>query len=70
VLIVQGGIALSAGLMSDALTAPMIAAMNAIGGVLILGIGLRLLEIRHVRVANLLPAIVIAPLIVAFWPGR
>lgn len=68
ILAVQGGIALSAGALSSSLTDPMIAAMNAVGGVLILGIGLRLLDLRQVRVANLLPAIVIAPLIVALWP--
>jgi uncharacterized protein len=45
----------------------MIAAMSATGGVLILGIALRLLELRQVRVANLLPALVIAPVVVAGW---
>ena len=68
ILLIQGGIALSAGAFATSLTAAMIAAMNAVGGVLILGIGLRLLDIRQVRVANLLPAIVIAPLVVALWP--
>lgn len=68
ILVVQGGIALSAGALSSSLTAAMIAAMNAVGGVLILGIGLRLLDLRQVRVANLLPAIVIAPVVVAVWP--
>jgi uncharacterized membrane protein YqgA involved in biofilm formation len=37
--------------------------------VLIVGIGLRLLEIREVRVASLLPAILVAPVVVALWPG-
>jgi uncharacterized membrane protein YqgA involved in biofilm formation len=43
----------------------MIAAMSAVGGILILGIGLRLLSLREVRVANLLPALVLAPAAVA-----
>lgn len=68
ILVVQGGIALSASALSTSLTEAMIAAMNAVGGVLILGIGLRLLDLRQVRVANLLPAIVIAPAVVAVWP--
>lgn len=68
IVIYQGGIGLSAGLMSDVLTDAMIASMNAIGGLLILGIGLRLLEIKQVRVANALPALVIAPAVVALWP--
>ena len=45
----------------------MITEMTATGGVMILGIGLLLLEIKRVRVANFLPALVIAPLLVALW---
>jgi len=40
-----------------------IAAMTAVGGVLLIGISLRLLRIKDVAVANLLPAIALAPLI-------
>jgi uncharacterized membrane protein YqgA involved in biofilm formation len=45
----------------------MITEMTATGGVMILGIGLLLLEIKRVRVANFLPALAIAPLLVALW---
>lgn len=45
-------------------TTPWIIELTATGGVLILGISLILLDLKKVRVANLLPAIVIAPLIV------
>ena len=38
--------------------------LTATGGVVILGIGLSLLEVKRIRVANLLPSIAIAPLIV------
>lgn len=54
-----------AGVADQLLTQPMIAEMTATGGVLILAIGLLLLDIRQIRVANLLPALVIAPAIVA-----
>ena len=40
-----------------------IAAMTAVGGVLLIGVSLRLLRIQDVAVANLLPAIALAPLI-------
>jgi uncharacterized membrane protein YqgA involved in biofilm formation len=59
----------SAETLEGVLTDPLLAAMNAVGGVLILGIGLRLLDVRAVRVANLLPALVLAPLAVALWPA-
>jgi uncharacterized membrane protein YqgA involved in biofilm formation len=67
-LIWQGGLTLAAGEIGAAITPPMIAALTAVGGVLVMGIGLRLLEVRAVRVANLLPALIVAPVIVALWP--
>jgi uncharacterized protein len=71
VLVVQGTLTLSAGLLGEVVTGPMIEAMTATGGVLILGLGLILLELREVRVANMLPALLIAPLLIAaapLWP--
>jgi uncharacterized membrane protein YqgA involved in biofilm formation len=38
-------------------------AMTIVGGVLLIGIGLRLLNIKHVAVGNLLPALAIAPIL-------
>ncbi len=71
VLLVQGTLTLSAGLLEDVVTEPMIEATTATGGVLILGLGLVLLELKEVRVANMLPALLVAPLLVAaasLWP--
>jgi uncharacterized membrane protein YqgA involved in biofilm formation len=65
ILVYQGGLTLGASFLAGAFSEAMIAAMSATGGVLILGIGLRLLELRRVRVANLLPALVLAPAAVA-----
>lgn len=67
--IIQGGIAGIAMLLGDSLgevsrATPWVIELTATGGALIMGIGLILLELKQVRVANLLPAIVIAPLIV------
>ena len=64
----QGGLTLAAAAVGDLVSEPMVAALTAVGGFLVVGIGLRLLELRQVRVANLLPAIVVAPLVVALWP--
>jgi uncharacterized membrane protein YqgA involved in biofilm formation len=63
VLLYQGGLTLLAASVRDWLTDPMIREMSATGGVLIIGIGLRLLELKAVAVGNLLPAIVLAPLL-------
>jgi uncharacterized membrane protein YqgA involved in biofilm formation len=66
-LVWQGGLTLAAAAVGGLVTAPMVAAIGAVGGFLVIGIGLRLLELRTVRVANLLPALLIAPLVVALW---
>ncbi len=71
VLVVQGTLTLSAGLLEGVVTEQMVLAMTATGGVLILGLGLMLLELKEVRVANMLPALLIAPLLIAaapLWP--
>jgi uncharacterized protein len=68
VLVVQGALTLSAGMLEGVLTETMILATTATGGVLILGLGLILLDLKEVRVANMLPALVVAPLLVALAP--
>lgn len=67
VVVIQGGIALASGSLEGLLTDPMLDALGAAGGVLLLGIALRLLNLKQVRVANLLPAIALAPLFVSWW---
>jgi uncharacterized membrane protein YqgA involved in biofilm formation len=66
VLVVQGGIALAAGPFDSILGegTPALAALTSAGGILIIGISLRLLDVRDVRVANFLPALVFAPALV------
>jgi uncharacterized protein len=65
VLLYQGALSLGASAVEGAFTPVTIAALTAAGGILILGIGFRLLELREVRVANLLPALVLAPVAMA-----
>ena len=64
VLVVQGGISGGAFLLTDLMDGPTILAITAVGGLILLGVGLRLLELKPVRVANFLPALVLAPLFV------
>ncbi|MDT8305982.1 MAG: DUF554 domain-containing protein [Anaerolineae bacterium] len=65
ILSFQGGISLLASLGADIFTPDMIAEMTAAGGVVLLSIGLRLLQVKQIRSANLLPALFIAPAVVA-----
>ncbi len=62
VLIYQGVITVAASLVEPLMTAEVIAQLGAVGSLLVLGISLRLLEIKQIRVVNLLPALFIGPI--------
>ena len=64
VLIVQGGIAGAAFLVRDLMDPVTILAITSTGGMILLGVALRLLELKAVRVASFLPALVLAPIFV------
>jgi uncharacterized membrane protein YqgA involved in biofilm formation len=49
--------------LGSVMSGAAIAALTATGGVLLLGVGLRLLNLRAVAVADMLPALIIAPLL-------
>lgn len=64
-LVVQGGLTLAAHALEPVLADPaMQGELFAAGGVMMLGLGLRLLDLRAIRVGNLLPALVYAPILV------
>ena len=70
IAVYQGLVTLLAVQAQAFLTDPMIAEMTATGGILIMGIGVgSLLELKPIRVGNFLPALLIAPVIVAVLPG-
>jgi uncharacterized membrane protein YqgA involved in biofilm formation len=66
VLLVQGGISLGAGVFEDVLAegSEALAALVSAGGILIIGISLKLLGVKDVKVGNFLPALVLAPVLV------
>src|SRR5215208_4052055 len=64
-LVYQGGISLMATQLDATVTASMMNELTATGGILLIGIGIsNLLEIKKIRVGNMLPALFVAPLIV------
>jgi uncharacterized protein len=65
ILVYQGGISLLAGQLNAIVNASMMNELTAAGGVLLMGVGIsNLLEIKKIRVGNMLPALLVAPLIV------
>lgn len=67
ILLYQGAIALGAHVIAPILGAnpDAIVELTATGGLILVAIGIKLLKIRDLRVANLLPALALAPAIVA-----
>ncbi len=71
VLIYQGSISLGASFIKPLITDPMLTNITALGGILIAGIGLNTLGLTRIRVANLLPGLLVIPLImtlIKYWP--
>lgn len=66
VFLYQGAITLGAKWLSVLISGPMISEMNAVGGILVVAIGLNILEVKKTRVGNLLPAILVAALLAYF----
>jgi uncharacterized protein len=64
IVVVQGGLTLVGVFLGDVLPAPDLAAITATGGLLLVGVALRLLRIREIPVADLLPALLVAPALV------
>lgn len=67
ILLYQGGISLAASALTqsipDPATHPHVMLLSGVGGLMIVGLGLNLLEVAKVRVASFLPALLLAPLI-------
>jgi uncharacterized membrane protein YqgA involved in biofilm formation len=60
IIIYQGAITFFASYIKTYLTSGAIAEMSATGGLLIIGISLQLLDIKKLKVSNLLPSIIVA----------
>lgn len=64
VLVVQGLLTAVGWAVGDILPEPHLMALSAVGGLILIGLGLRILNARAVPVVNLLPALLIAPALV------
>lgn len=64
VLLYQGALTLGAAWISQILTEPMIREIGATGGLLVVGLGLNLVGATEIKVANLLPSLVVVAVLV------
>ena len=67
-LILQGGLTLAAASLQNVFTDAVINEVTALGGLLLLGLGINLLDIKKIKVANMLPAMVIVIAVKYFFP--
>jgi uncharacterized membrane protein YqgA involved in biofilm formation len=65
VLVVQGTLTLAAFVLHAGLGPRETSELTAVGGVAVIAIALGLLQLKTIRVANLLPGLVVAPVLVA-----
>ncbi|HWR39219.1 MAG TPA: DUF554 domain-containing protein [Patescibacteria group bacterium] len=67
VLLYQGSITLASGLIGSYASDAVVREVSATGGVLIIGVGVVMIELKEIKLANLLPAIPVAAVIAFFW---
>ena len=67
VLVVQGGLTLGGAGLDSVLDDRMRTELFAAGGLAVIGIGLNLLQVTKIRLANLLPGLVLTPILVAIF---
>jgi len=65
-LLYQGGITLFAGFLSGVLSPDVVAELSAVGGILLIGLGFVLLDVKKIRIMNMLPSLVIV-VFLAIW---
>ncbi|MBS2213265.1 DUF554 domain-containing protein [Carboxylicivirga mesophila] len=64
-LIFQGGITLLAYWLGDFIGKDVITELTAVGGILLVGLGINILEIKQIRIMNMLPSLIVV--VVLIW---
>ena len=63
-LIYQGSLTIFAGYLGQVLSESAISELTAVGGILLIGLGINILEIKKLRILNLIPSLIIIVLMV------
>ena len=66
-LIYQGALTLFAGLLQNVLSKVVVNELSAVGGLILIGLGLNILEIKPIKILNMLPALLIAVILSYFF---
>jgi uncharacterized membrane protein YqgA involved in biofilm formation len=68
-VIYQGGLTLVSMYLGDFIPQEIITDMSAVGGILLIGLAISILEIKKIRVINMLPSLVVIVLLLLFLPN-
>ena len=66
-LLFQGGLTLLASNMQNILTGSIINELSAVGGILLLGLGITILDIKKIKIINMLPSLIIVVILTYFF---
>jgi uncharacterized membrane protein YqgA involved in biofilm formation len=65
--IYQGSLTLFAGLLENFFSDIIITELSAVGGLLLIGLGLNILEIKKLKILNMIPSLLIVVMLAYFW---
>lgn len=66
-LLYQGGLTLLAAFLGQLFSEAIINELSAVGGILLIGLGLNILEIKSIKVLNMIPALIVAVILAYFF---
>jgi uncharacterized membrane protein YqgA involved in biofilm formation len=66
-LIYQGGLTIFASYLQNFFTPIMISELTAVGGILLIGLGINILEILKIKISNMLPSLIIVIILVLLF---
>lgn len=67
-LLYQGGLTLFAAGIGEFFTSVIVDELSAVGGILLLGLGINILEIKKLRILNMIPALLIVVVLIYLFP--
>ena len=66
-LIYQGSITLFAGSIQDVLSTTMINELSAVGGLILIGLGIEILEIKKFKLLNMIPSLIVVIILLYYF---
>ena len=66
-LIYQGGLTLLAGALQNIISEQIVTEVSAVGGLILIGLGINILKIKEIKIINMLPALIFSVILTYFF---